>query len=373
MHFALYALLGFFLLLEVALAPPAQAANDRTRVVLAGVLIGGAIASKLNAVSSLVASDLVLAGLVVTKRVAWRTLISFHVAAFAVYAPTLLRNCIYSVEPLFVPFADFLGRFLPIDPDEVERYRAAADIKPLLMTQLSPITFLLTPVFAYVNGRFPNPTFDGFIDPLYLVLLPVGAWLAVRSDRHLALRWILVYLFGYYCVWLATATVIRYAFPALPLLAFISVYSLWTLAANAAGRGRMLLELFARGIILSFVLISTADFVLRRGSPLALNGPAFLGSVDRLSYMRSVHADEVSIVEVGAFLHARDEKMQRTPDRDGVFMVFESQNFHLGRHFYNDPAYINLRLLEDHQRSGEDPVERLGRLGYRYVLTDFNR
>ena len=52
------------------------------------------------------------------------------------------------------------------------------------MTELSWKTFALTPLFMYLDGRYPSTNFDAFIDPFYLVALVF--WIGVYPSPFLS-------------------------------------------------------------------------------------------------------------------------------------------------------------------------------------------
>jgi len=369
LHFAFFTVASFFILLE----PWGQRAQQLSPrwAALSGLLIGTAACSKVQTVSSVFGSEIMLVTLLVRRQLSWRGLVLFHVAAFAVYIPTLLRNLLFSVDLPLQTLAGLLGVDTGADPEEVLRVQLFSSWKRLFMVELTPQTFALTPLLLYTTGSFPSTNFDAFIDPFYLISV-VACLGLVRTDRRLGGA--LVYVGAFYVVWLATAGLTRYAFPVLPLLAVFTAYTFeWLIRSSGRHQGWLRRGFFA--VVLGFALVSAGSMAMNDSQQLAANIPGFFEVTNRLDYLRMTASGVIDTLAATKVMDDRD--VARTgapaPEDNRAFMVFDSQGYYLNRRYYNDPWYVNLLLLERAERAGTDPVAWLRAHHYRYVLMDYGR
>jgi hypothetical protein len=332
---------------------------------LAGLFLGGAIAGKLQSIDVVAGIEAVLALALVTRKVRLRDVVVLHLAAGLVYAPTLLRNLLYTGDPLFLTLAGRIGNPTHIDALEIARFGATSQIKRLFMTETNVVTLLLTPWFIFVDGRFPSTNYDGYIDP-FALLVPV--FLVLLARRAAWFRWSAVFLGAFYVMWVATAPQPRYGFPALPLLALTTVAGLRAIAPRGGARRAL------SGLVVTFASLSFVGMLTYTSWYLGNNLAVFAGLLPRTATLQRAGAQPT--VDVAAFLDALEAKnglAKTDPDTRRVYMVFASQTWYLGRPSDNDPFYVNLILLEQAEQRGEDPVQWLRDRGCRYVLTDFGR
>lgn|GEM_PF-3165991 len=354
-QFAFYGLTAFLLLVE------SLDSEDRAWPVICGLLLGATVAGKVHGVACVAGMAAVLIVGLRQKRVSWRQCAIFAGAAFLAYVPTLLRNLIYSFDPFLFWITDPFGFHWGAAALEVARWHGLADVRPVFMTRPSVITFLLSPIFVYTDGFFPTTTFDGFVDPLYLIGIP----LCILLLRHNPfVRRVLTYLFGFYCGWLVTTPLTRYAIPVMPLVCFLTLASfdrLYELGVTGMRRAVAIL-------VAALCLFNVIDFAAESSFLVGFSVPAFLDLTPRRAFVAQTRAIDTFIAgESIRALEAREGRTTRATRR-GVFMILASESYYLDTRYYNDPFYVNLGLLETVVRGGGDPIRWLHDQGYEYVL-----
>jgi len=365
-QFTFYSLLSFFLLTEAMTLPASKRAQWAP---LCGLFLGAAVAGKVQAVAGCAGMLVVLVYARWRGRVSGRQMLVVAGLTVAVYLPFLLRNVVYS----FDPFIFFMRQAVGLGPAglEYDRYRLLAVLKPLFMLKVGWITTLLTPLLVYTAGSFPSTTFDGFIDPLYLVTLPL-AFLVLR--RQPFIRTSLLYLAGFYGGWLVTAPLTRYALPVLPLLACVTMAVFEHLSALARTDAvRRAFRWVAASVVLTLTGANAVSFAASSSAFIGYGLPAFVGMMDRDRFVAK--ADVIPTQPINEVL----ERLERAAGRTGryhsraVFMVFASQSYEMPTRYYNDPFYVNLGILESIARQGDDPIAWLRGQDYGYVLFEAGR
>jgi hypothetical protein len=365
---------GFFGLAAVVIWVDAMLREDspfRDRwMVLSGLFLGAAVAGKLQALNVVVGLIALAAYALAVKAVRFRVIVPFAVFAALAYLPIALRNGFYGTEPIFLFAPGLAPGWLTPDPSEVARFAAMAEWKDLFMTRPGPVTAVLLPVFAFINGAYPTTTFDGFLDPFYVPALLMVPFLL--RDRP-ALRAVAVYGIGFYIAWLFTAPLTRYLFPALPLLAFVTATALEAVVEWANAAGRQFLGSVVKALVFTFATFCLASILMDHRAVVGHSLPGFLGYETREYFEREsgAHAHR-EVTEAILSLEAEDT-MALAPADAGVFYIFESRAYFLDRPYYSDPFYVNLVLLRDGAARGESPVTYLRDRHFRYVVTDLGR
>lgn len=345
-QFAFYGLTAFLLLAESINAWP----------IVCGLLLGITVAGKIHGVACVAGMAAVLIIGLRQKRVTWRQCATFAGFAFLAYAPTLLRNLIYS----FDPFLYTIGFHWGASPLDVARWQGLSEVRPVFMTRPTVITFLLSPIFVYTDGYFPTTTFDGFLDPLYLVGLPLGVWLLRKNDFA---KRVFIYLAGFYVGWLVTTPLTRYAIPILPLLCFVTLASFESLGLRKA----------VAALVAAVCLFNVLDYAAETPFLTGFGVPAFFELIPRRAFLAQTRAiDTFAAGEAIRALEAREGRTTKATRR-GVFMVLASESYYLETRYYNDPFYVNLGILEMVARGGGDPIAWMRDQGYGYVLFEQSR
>ena len=364
-HFAFYGLAAFLLVTQLWAPSPELGVVGRWPVLL-GLFLGAAVSGKIDALAC-VAATLPLLGVLLARRLAnGRQLAVVAGVAVLVYVPTLVRNLVYSTDPVLFMAADRIGLSLPAPPEVAARLRALPEIKPLFMTRPDPLNFLLVPYFVYRYGAFPTTTFDAAIDPLYLLGVPL-AWLLLRRQPF---TWaVLLYLGGFYVAWMLTTPLTRYAMPALPLLAFLTVASLDAVASNLAGWAARVVRSGVFACVGAIVAGNLIHLTLSTGQLIAPGMTAFFELGDRLKFLHLTGAG--SMVDVSRYLDSV-EREKGLPHL-GVYMVFASQAYYLDHPYVNDPFYVNLAVLRQGATEGKAPLDELRKRGFGWILIDVGR
>lgn len=370
-HFAFYGLLSFMILVDAVEKIKHRPTLSRW-LIISGAFLGAAVSSKVHSISCLGATELLFIFLLFTRRIYFKGIVLFHISALLVYFPTLLRNLLCTGDPIALTFPGFVQYVFRMDPIEIVRFQAMAELKGLFMTDLTWITFILTPLFAYLDGWYPSTNFDAFIDPFYLISLILGLLFIKRNRLFQSLY---VYLFGFYIVWLTSAGLARYALPILPLLCFLTVNVFFTLTEGCSVRIKLNLQKGFKVLIICFVSVSALNMAIQKGPFLKNNLTGFFELVSREMFYADTRPGTLNTLYMGRFLDDLEDSRSEKPAPDAakVFMVFASQSYYLNRPYYNDPFYVNLILLRDIEEGGQDPLDWLKKRGYRYVLTDFAR
>lgn len=122
------------------------------------------------------------------------------------------------------------------------------------------VDYLLLPFRVILMGGRGYERFEGQIHPLWLVWIPLSAWMARRSDLVRRALWIS----GLYFVsWGLTSQQMRFLIPILPFLATAAACSLAELVSRFEPRvGRRLGELLVTLLIVMIVVQSGGRFML---------------------------------------------------------------------------------------------------------------
>lgn len=364
-HFAFYGLAAFLLVTQLWAPTPGLGSVGRWPV-LVGLFLGAAVSGKVHALACVAAIVPLLAVLAARRRVRLHQLAVAAGVAALVYAPTLLRNLVYSTDPVLFVVADRVGWSIPAPPEVAARLTALPEVHPVFMTRPDFLNFLLVPYFLYRDGAFPTTTFDAAIDPLYLLGLPL-AWLLMR--RQVFVNAVLLYLAGFYVAWFLTTPLTRYAMPVLPLLAFLTVSSLDAVSSILGTRAAKLARSGLFACLGAIVAGNLFHLTISTGHLIAPGVAAFFELTERQRLLQLTGAG--SMVEVSQYINAA-EREEGLP-RQGLYMVFASQTYYLDRPYVNDPFYVNLSVLREGAREGRDPLRELRRRGFGWIIVEVGR
>jgi hypothetical protein len=195
-----------------------HATRRRAWVVLCGLFAGLAAGSKFVGFYWIVIGGLLvtLSALADTseehnRRNAWRLIATFAIVSGAVCAPWMIRNWIYTGDPVL----PMLQRVLPhprMDLREVTNLLTDADNRERIPASLK--NFLALPWRLTMEGD----RWQGAIGPVFLWLAPLWILGGLRKNNG-AWWWISAVLLLFSCLWLRGPQWSRYYLPALPLLA----------------------------------------------------------------------------------------------------------------------------------------------------------
>jgi len=350
-HYSFYALTTLVLLVERWLGE-----DRRHWALIVGCCMGTAMASKLTSISVIVAAELLLLVLLKRRAVTLETWMVVNGTALLVFLPCLVRNALWTGDPLFWFLSKRLGTYGVMARAQLD---AVASIHACTVPPRSLGFVLLGPLFTYVYGTFPSCTFDGFLAPLYLVALPL-ALVTVRRERWFAPTALAVLAF--YLVWILTIPRIRHILPILPLISLVGLASLRNALTVQDERLRRWLYGCLAVVVAAIVTTTCFRQVYSRSYYVANNLPAFLGIMPRATFLEGTPAADWLYLE--RHMGANDE---------AVFCVLATQSYYSQRPVTADPTYTNLAVLQDVQQAGGDPVEWLRRRGYRWLVYDRTR
>jgi hypothetical protein len=215
---SLWGLLAVIALLQFQ-AAPVQSKQRRAWVVLCGLFAGMAAGSKFVGFYWIA-----LLGLLVTivtlvlenRRAALRIAATFAVVSGTVCAPWLIRNWIYTGDPV-VPM---LQKYLPHPSWDVQEVaNTLNDANNFSRIPATPANFLALPWRLTMEGD----RWQGTIGPVFLWLAPF-VLLGVRRNR--AWWWIGGILLAFTALWLKGPQWARYYIPAVPLIASLGAVGL---------------------------------------------------------------------------------------------------------------------------------------------------
>ena len=349
---------GFFALALVLLAIEDQE-GPRSRsalVVLAGLFLGTALAGKYTAVFAALGVGAATLVASARRRLRWRDPVLLGAVALVTVAPTLVRNAVFTGDPLFPLLAQRLGAYDLIGPEQLA---ATEQLLGLYAPTTTLRSLTMLPALAYLKADFPAINYDGFWDPFYLLSLPLG-WLLVR--RRPALAYVYLFLAVFLLAW-ASGPYVRYALPAIAATCLLTAACVESLPGQLAGESRLARRTrwTGRAAILIFAVLQLALFWKSGAVRMAAGVSTFLGLEQRREFLRATPAGE--IFELNAFLQGR------ALPGDRLFMVFAEQSYYLDLPARADPTRTALALL----RAQPDPVAWLRARGYRWLLVDEGR
>lgn len=157
----------------------------------------------------------------------------FCMTAIAVASPWLIRNALWTGNPLY-PLYDNL-----FHPALHQAGSVGIDIFTTrrLLFHESPLQILLLPLRIFFHGQDNNPQyFDGRLNP-FLLFLPIFAFIQTKKSVLVRLEQKIMLAFCVLCLLFAlfqTGIRIRYIAPIIPFLVILSMFGLYNLTALAS-------------------------------------------------------------------------------------------------------------------------------------------
>ncbi|MDO8735045.1 MAG: glycosyltransferase family 39 protein, partial [Elusimicrobiota bacterium] len=236
-------------------------------LVLSGLLCGFSLGIKYTAGISAIIFILIIFYTAVSKREnTFSKIIIFVSSAFLVFLPWLVKNYIFTGNPVF-PFYIFGNA-----PDYIEKY-----LSHVSQHGTSGITdFLNLPWNLTMEGIKFGGGFD-IIGPFYLVFLPV-LFLITKTDKLVKISF--VYLLLYFFFWSISAKVLRFLIPIFPVAAIVFSACIFKFIKESNLTKNIVKIILSAIIISNFaVLIFIQNFV----SPL----PQLFGNITKDDYLSS--------------------------------------------------------------------------------------
>ncbi|MCI5124674.1 MAG: phospholipid carrier-dependent glycosyltransferase, partial [Candidatus Electrothrix sp. AR5] len=232
-----------------------ETGKQKKHLILAGLSCGLAIGTKYNGLLVLFLLALMLPILIIrsqpqTKKdagTAIRATVFFCLAALLSASPWLVKNTVWTGNPIYPLYNGFFNRSLAVSPadqqrstttekevktDDVKKSRGAAGVlaRRYVLYQENIWQLLLLPVRIFFEGQDNDPRyFDGRLNP-FLFFLPLLSFLGIMQEKKqlrlektaLAAFSVFYFLFAFNTGVLR----IRYLAPILPFLVILSMYGL---------------------------------------------------------------------------------------------------------------------------------------------------
>ena len=268
--FALYALIAIAALLEFF------ETQDQKWTVAAGIMVGGALATKYTGLQFLLLLILLilLEHLWARRKTLPMATLILLIASTPFLIPYLWRNWHWTGWPLFPFDLGILGLDPGInwDPERARLYLKWLALYGTTLGQESLWDSILAPLFVFVKARFDSAThYDGVIGPVFL-LTP---FLLARAQKPRAVRLLIIFCVIFFFYWALTTKQIRFLIPLLPVLSFLLVFGLTGLRSQ-----------MTTILVVGLVTVSLGVGVKRvwEGNPL----PFWLGKESRQEYLSRV-------------------------------------------------------------------------------------
>jgi hypothetical protein len=253
-------------------------------MVLAGVMAGGACATKYTGLQVLLLFALiVLLEHRMSRRPGWPAAAAVLMAgALPALIPYLGRNFLLTGWPLF-PFQAGLFRLdagINWDPERAQLYLRWLSSFGTTLGRESAWDTLLAPVLVFIRARFDETRYyEGVVGPVFLLtplLLP-----KIMSRREI--RWLVLFCLLFLSYWTLTTRQVRFLIPILPVISFLL----------ACGLQRIRSRLIPAAVLV-FAFVSSAVGVQKTWELRPL--PFWMGRQSRQQYLTQ-HLDVYSIYQ----------------------------------------------------------------------------
>ena len=355
-HYTFYSLLSFFLILNIT---KSEGKNVTAPFIMIAIFTGAAISSKYTSLCHLVAIEVLFFVLVFLKKMTIRHFLVANTIALAIFLPCMIRNYIYTGDPLFWMLS---GKLHIYDVASKVHLQTHQDLCNLVTPKATPFLFLMTPFYIYIHGRFPTTYFDAFIDPFYMITFFLGI---LFLKKHIFLRYIYLYIVVYYCSWFLTNAITRYMLPLVPLLGFITIFFFINLMEHSATKFYLLCQKIFLAIIVLFCTFNIIDFATSASYFFAKNIAVFVGKMDRETFLKPTNAGDQ--IRINKYLEKRGTKDDR------IYMILYQNTYYLKYQALCDSLGGNLSFLKHLDDAGQDPIQWLRYHKYKYVLIDIAR
>jgi hypothetical protein len=274
--------------------------------------------------------------------------------AVAVLAPWLAKNQVFMGNPVYPVLEGlFDGRYW----DTVQAERLAAWQRGMGMGRgfqdyiLLPfrLTFLGKPAMDYSR-------FDGMLNPAILGLFPLVFIRRRRTTMLLAAMALAAAVF-----WALTSQQMRFLIPALALMAALGGIGLGDLGRRLKGGHR------PASFLLAMILVASLAIPDQQGRPFITN---ILG--DKLAPALGLESREAHLERSVQSYAVFREINRRLPPEEKLFMIWENRGYYLDRPYFADSFFeaSSVMRMAEKAGSGRALAERIGSMGYRYVLVN---
>jgi len=290
----------------------------------------------------------------------------FVLVALVVFSPWMIRDLIWTGNPIFPLFDRFFNPEHPVAHKSFGLFTYRALVYKEAWWQIA-----LLPFRIFFQGRDGNPQFfDGKLNP-FLLFLPIFAFFCLRRDHELIRREKqmllsfagLFFLFAFF----SSALRIRYISPIISPLVILSVFGLKRVAELSWGFNVPCLRKGASAAILLMVLFPlwlNADYLLdqfRSVRPFDY----LMGSLTRTEYIQRYRPEYAAMRYIN----------NKLPVRARILFVFMGN-----RGYYCERDYVfdminNMSTLENLVKGSDDPEQiffGIKGMGVTHLLVNFD-
>jgi len=272
-------------------------------------------------------------------KLAVRSMLIYGTVIFISVLPWLLRNYINSGNPLYPLFSSVFTSSIQTPPELVENvtYETAWRV---VSSEDSVLSLFLLPFRVFFEGIDHDfLKFDGVLNPLLLLLLPLIFWPGIKDIKH---KKILNYLFVIFLiVYLVTLygnnIRIRYFIPVIPILIMLNIEALKNIFENKKTRifSYLLPALFIAYNV-NYGILLFNNFHLSDYDP--------FDPQSKEEFLQK----HLSLHDFIAYIN------KNTPENSVIYEAFTGgRSYYIERTFYNDTASIDRYLLELAKKGAE--------------------
>jgi 4-amino-4-deoxy-L-arabinose transferase-like glycosyltransferase len=304
------------------------------------------------------------------KAIGWCAV--FVTTALIVFSPWMIRNYVWTGNPVYPLYNSIFHQKTIADDTEPEtvleeRGRMSHIQVRRHVYRESWAEIALIPVRVFFQGKDGTPKyFDGKTSP-FLLLLPVFAFLGIRSagrqektEKYMLLFFSVLFLL-YAC---AQASIrIRYFSPIIPPLVILSMFGLYNLHTQLLSRTPRISEPFKKtiiaGIVIAMLGMNAAYMAdrFKKDQPLVY----ITGKATREQYIQAFRPESTSFQYANKHLTKKDK----------IFGLYIGN-----RGYYSDiPIDFDIKLLQQmaaRADSGKDVAETLRKQGFTHLLVNYS-
>ncbi|MDA8130536.1 MAG: hypothetical protein M0011_03415 [Elusimicrobia bacterium] len=277
---------------------------------------------------------------------AFRNLALFTFIATVFTGPWLVKNWLYTGNPVFPFGSGLFGTGSSADPQKLKDFISQA----AQMGHLTPSSWLLTP-WKVTMGQVPN---SEFFTPLFLAFLPLLFLLGAPAGAAVASLW--TFFLTVWAGWSVSTTMVRFMMPAYPAAGLL-------LAVYLFSGGHRALKNLLKGAVIASCLAAlywAAYIFYTQGRWRPLTGA--VSAEDYLSHSQPTYP--YSCYSGIKFIN------EHTPPGSKVLMIGDEKSFYLKRDFIVSSVYDRTAIVEYSSAavSGDDLYASLRRDGVTHIL-----
>jgi hypothetical protein len=327
--------------------------GGRSLLILAGVIAGLSLGTKYTAILYSLGLGGAFVFIKSTRRRLLRGgllhLLVFAGIAIAIFSPWLIRNYLYTKNPIFPAGTTYFGG---INWSPAHEKQLTETTRNKVVSTGSPLSIILLPLDLTLHSeRFG--TIGSNPGLVFLIFLPLLIFL------HLKKNWVspllVLYTGGYFTIWIVSFQQTRFALPAFAALALVLSSQLSEVMGYHFGRITPLLRLLLVGAMILGVPLLLSSHI-KVFDPI----PYILGLEDETHYL------ERAIPSYPAMRYINE----KLPGEGKVLFVGETRSYYLNHPLICVSAYNThpLSKIVREAKDGKEIREKLREMGVRYIL-----